>query len=88
MPAVTVEDLSTLPTAVAPAPGARPRSVRSVTTAPSGFEGEGFPVRRAFAGVDLADLDPFVPSTRSVRWTSPQGSRRGRRGTRTGASRR
>jgi hypothetical protein len=34
--------------------------VRSVTTAPSGFEGEGFPVRRAFAGVDLRDLDPFI----------------------------
>jgi redox-sensitive bicupin YhaK (pirin superfamily) len=34
--------------------------VRSVTTAPSGFEGEGFPVRRGFAGVSLADLDPFV----------------------------
>jgi redox-sensitive bicupin YhaK (pirin superfamily) len=34
--------------------------VVSVTTAPSGFEGEGFPVRRAFAGVDLAALDPFV----------------------------
>ena len=32
----------------------------SVTTAPSGLEGEGFPVRRAFAGVDLATLDPFV----------------------------
>ena len=32
----------------------------SVTTAPSGFEGEGFPVRRAFAGVDLAKLDPFI----------------------------
>ena len=31
-----------------------------MTTAPRGFEGEGFPVRRAFAGVDLADLDPFV----------------------------
>jgi quercetin 2,3-dioxygenase len=31
-----------------------------VTSAPSGFEGEGFPVRRAFAGVDLAALDPFV----------------------------
>jgi redox-sensitive bicupin YhaK (pirin superfamily) len=34
--------------------------VVSVTTAPSGLEGEGFPVRRAFAGVDLATLDPFV----------------------------
>jgi quercetin 2,3-dioxygenase len=42
----------------------RPRlclaQTHSVTTAPSGFEGEGFPVRRAFAGVDLAALDPFV----------------------------
>jgi quercetin 2,3-dioxygenase len=36
------------------------RPVRSVTTAPSGFEGEGFPVRRAFAGVDLRALDPFI----------------------------
>jgi redox-sensitive bicupin YhaK (pirin superfamily) len=31
-----------------------------VTTAPNGLEGEGFPVRRAFAGVDLRLLDPFV----------------------------
>ena len=34
--------------------------MKSVTTAPSGFEGEGFPVRRAFAGLSLRDLDPFV----------------------------
>jgi len=34
--------------------------VVSVTTAPSGFEGEGFPVRRAFAGIDMAALDPFI----------------------------
>jgi redox-sensitive bicupin YhaK (pirin superfamily) len=59
MPAVTVDDLSTLPS-VSAAPGARPRPVLAVTTAPSGFEGEGFPVRRAFAGVDLHYLDPFV----------------------------
>jgi redox-sensitive bicupin YhaK (pirin superfamily) len=38
----------------------RERPVRTITTAPGGFEGEGFPVRRAFWGVDLADLDPFV----------------------------
>lgn len=43
-----------------PRPGARQRPVTSLTTAPKGFEGEGFPVRRAFAGVDLAELDPFV----------------------------
>jgi len=61
MPAVTVDDLLTLPGVTAPSdPGAIDRPVRSVTTAPRGFEGEGFPVRRAFQGVDLADLDPFV----------------------------
>jgi redox-sensitive bicupin YhaK (pirin superfamily) len=31
-----------------------------VTTAPAGFEGEGFPVKRAFAGVNLRALDPFI----------------------------
>jgi len=43
-----------------PEPGAQSRAVRSVTTAPQGFEGEGFPVRRAFAGVSMTDLDPFI----------------------------
>jgi redox-sensitive bicupin YhaK (pirin superfamily) len=61
MPALTVEDITILPRIAEPDPVvARPRPVRSVTNAPSGLEGEGFPVRRAFAGVDLADLDPFV----------------------------
>jgi quercetin 2,3-dioxygenase len=60
MPAVTVEDVTTLTRIPEPAPQALERPVRSVTTAPSGYEGEGFPVRRAFAGVDLRDLDPFV----------------------------
>ncbi|HVF20162.1 MAG TPA: pirin family protein [Mycobacteriales bacterium] len=61
MPAVTVEDLTALPRISTPDPAtARPRPVASVTTAPQGFEGEGFPVRRAFAGVDLRALDPFV----------------------------
>jgi redox-sensitive bicupin YhaK (pirin superfamily) len=59
MPAVTA-DTMTLPRVDAPDPNGRPRPVRTVTTAPRGFEGEGFPVRRAFAGVDKADLDPFV----------------------------
>jgi redox-sensitive bicupin YhaK (pirin superfamily) len=59
MPAVTA-DTMTLPRLDTAAPTSRPRPVRSITTAPRGFEGEGFPVRRAFAGVDLADLDPFV----------------------------
>ncbi|HYN56855.1 MAG TPA: pirin family protein [Motilibacterales bacterium] len=59
MPAVTA-DTMTLPRVDAPDPIGRSRPVKSVTTAPRGFEGEGFPVRRAFAGVDKADLDPFV----------------------------
>src|SRR5437773_10765593 len=59
MPAVTADTL-TLPRIPEPDPESRPRPVVSVTTAPSGLEGEGFPVRRAFAGVDLAALDPFV----------------------------
>src|SRR5215210_562088 len=59
MPAVTTDPV-TLPRLAAPAADRRPRPVRSVTTAPGGFEGEGFPVRRAFSGVDLADLDPFI----------------------------
>jgi len=59
MPAVTADPM-TLPTIAAPVAPAAGRAVRSVTTAPRGFEGEGFPVRRAFAGVDLATLDPFI----------------------------
>ncbi len=60
MPAVTVENPLTLPKVDADAASATVRPVSGVTTAPSGLEGEGFPVRRAFAGVSLADLDPFV----------------------------
>jgi redox-sensitive bicupin YhaK (pirin superfamily) len=60
MPAVTVPDNLVLPRIAAPPDHAAMRPVTSVTDAPSGYEGEGFPVRRAFAGVALADLDPFV----------------------------
>src|SRR5262245_61885793 len=61
MPAVTVDDILTLPRLPVLDPvTTRERPVVSVTTAPRGVEGEGFPVRRAFAGVDLATLDPFV----------------------------
>ena len=61
MPAVTVEDLSALPQVTGGDPATLSvRPVRQVTTAPKGLEGEGFPVRRAFAGVSVADLDPFV----------------------------
>jgi quercetin 2,3-dioxygenase len=61
MPAITVDDVTILPRIPEPDPlVARQRPVRSVTTAPKGYEGEGFPVRRAFQGADLADLDPFI----------------------------
>src|ERR1700683_2153294 len=61
MPAVTVADILLLPRISEPDPAvAQERPVLSVTTAPSAFEGEGFPVRRAFAGVDLRALDPFI----------------------------
>ena len=60
MPAVTVEDTTVLPRVPVPAPGTVRRRVRSVTTAPTGFEGEGFPVRRAFAGINYRHLDPFI----------------------------
>ncbi len=60
MPAVTVDDLTILPRIPASVSGATTRPVISLTEGPRGFEGEGFPVRRAFAGVDLALLDPFI----------------------------
>ena len=58
MPAVTADTL-TLPrlTPMDPQTG---RGVTSLTTAPQGFEGEGFPVHRAFAGVPTDKLDPFI----------------------------
>ncbi len=60
MPAITADTL-TLPHIAATDPAVdRDRPVTGVTTAPKGLEGEGFPVRRAFAGVDLQLLDPFV----------------------------
>ncbi len=60
MPAVTVDNLLSLPRVSEPTPDKPTRSVVSVTTAPVGLEGEGFQVRRAFAGVDLSLLDPFI----------------------------
>jgi redox-sensitive bicupin YhaK (pirin superfamily) len=60
MPAVTVDDITSLARLARPAPDAVQRPVISVTTAPKGLEGEGFPVHRAFAGVDQRLLDPFI----------------------------
>jgi redox-sensitive bicupin YhaK (pirin superfamily) len=60
MPAVQVDDVLTLDKVGPPGASSAPRRVVSVTTAPSGLEGEGFPVRRAFAGVTGSHLDPFI----------------------------
>ena len=60
MPAVTTDDILSLSRIGAPDLASTERAVISVTTAPAGFEGEGFPVKRAFQGVDLAHLDPFI----------------------------
>src|ERR1700720_2756836 len=61
MPAVTVADITALPHIPQPDPTASTyRPVISVATAPHGLEGEGFPVRRAFAGTDPALIDPFI----------------------------
>ena len=60
MPAITADTLALQRITDPRGPEVTPRPVRSITTAPSGLEGEGFPVRRAFAGVSFADLDPFI----------------------------
>jgi quercetin 2,3-dioxygenase len=59
MPAVTAATLR-LPRLAEPAEGDVERPVLGVTTAPQALEGEGFPVRRAFAGVPAEALDPFI----------------------------
>lgn len=58
MPAATAPTLN-LPR-VTPAPGARMRTIAGIVTAPQAYEGEGFPVRRAFAGISRRALDPFI----------------------------
>lgn len=61
MPAITVDDVLVLPRLPQLDPATTTfRAVRRLTTAPSGYEGEGFPVRRAFAGVPQNELDPFI----------------------------
>ena len=59
MPAITADTL-TLPRVPAAGLGDVERPVLQVTTAPQGYEGEGFPVRRAFAGLSHKVLDPFL----------------------------
>jgi len=59
MPAITADPL-TLPRIGPAAPADTERPVRKLSTGRRGFEGEGFPVVRAFAAISTALLDPFV----------------------------
>ncbi len=87
MPAVTVDDLTVLPRLTEPGPAATTRPVAQVTSAPQGYEGEGFPVRRAFAGVDLSQLDPFIHLDRWGKSSMRRVSQRAPRGTHIAVSR-
>src|SRR5688572_26782777 len=75
MPAVTAANPLALPRVPQPVGTGRP--VASVTTAPRGYEGEGFPVRRAFAGVDLRALDPFIHMDQMGEVDYPPGEPKG-----------
>jgi Pirin-related protein len=59
MPAISPTDPSALPR-VAAQENALTRPVETVVDAPTMLEGEGFKVRRAFAGIDLRLADPFL----------------------------
>ena len=59
MPAVTPDDMLALPRISCPTKGVSREAV-AVVDAPRFLEGEGFEVRRAFAGIDLGLADPFL----------------------------
>jgi hypothetical protein len=59
MAAVTADTLL-LPRVKRARLGDTERPVLAVTTGPTAFEGEGFPVRRTLAGVSYKYLDPFI----------------------------
>jgi len=61
MPAVHVDDISTLPR-IAPIDTKEANERRAITIvdAPRMLEGAGFEVRRAFSGIDLRLVDPFI----------------------------
>ena len=57
MPAVTADTLTLHRIALIDSQEVSDRPVLAVTTAPQGLEGEGFPVKRAFAGINKAYLE-------------------------------
>ncbi len=61
MPAVNVEDITSLPRILLPdGDQFTVRPAVSVVDAPTMLEGAGFEVRRAFAAIDLRLADPFL----------------------------
>ena len=60
MPAITTENIMTLSRVSRAGGSAISRAVERVVDAPSGFEGEGFPVRRALSQLSLESIDPFI----------------------------
>ena len=60
MPAITTENIMSLSRISRPEESAIPRIVERVVDTPSGFEGEGFPVRRALSPLSLESIDPFI----------------------------
>lgn len=76
MAAVTA-DPTTLPRVHGAGVGDTERTVLTVASAPSGHEGEGFPVRRALAGVDYSHLDPFIMMDQMGEVDYPAGEPKG-----------
>ena len=60
MPAITTENIMSLSRIRRPGESAISRAVERVVDAPSGFEGEGFPVKRALSQLSLESIDPFI----------------------------
>ncbi|MEZ5320895.1 MAG: hypothetical protein R2698_02220 [Microthrixaceae bacterium] len=87
MPAVTV-DPETAERLASPPPSAVERPVLHVTTAPSGLEGDGFPVRRALSGATYEALDPFIMMDQMGEVDYPPMAARAPTGTPIGVSRR
>ena len=59
MPAITADTLK-LPHITRVRPDSVPRPVLGTVDSPTRLEGEGFPVRRPFPGIDLSLADPFI----------------------------
>jgi len=60
MPAITSENISSLPRVSRPLESEMSRKVKRVVDAPSGYEGEGFPVKRALSQLSIQAVDPFI----------------------------